>query len=85
MPNGIVASAPTSSVVATSSPIWVSLMPSAWRSSVAEAPTVATSAPLRPSTAASTAMTRARRAPPRMVVTRSAAVLAASAAIGAGL
>ena len=71
-PNGIVATAATSAVTVTSSPMSVFVIPSPLRSSVADAPTVAVSAPLKPSTQARTITTRARVAPPRRTSMRDA-------------
>jgi hypothetical protein len=70
-PNGTVATAATSDATVTSRPRSVLLIARACRSCVADAPTVATSALLRPSTPASTKTTRARAAPPRIPVRRS--------------
>ena len=63
-PNGMLATAATIEVTATSSPMSVLLIPRAFRNSVAEAPTVAVSAPLRASTQANITMTRVRCGPP---------------------
>src|SRR5205085_2886578 len=63
-PNGRLASAATSDVTLTSRPMSVLLIPSAWRSGVADAPTVDASALLSASTAARSTMTRVRPAPP---------------------
>ena len=67
-PNGIVATAAVSEVTATRRPMSVFVI-EPLRSSVADAPTVAKSAPLSPSTHARTTTTRARVAPPRRTST----------------
>jgi hypothetical protein len=65
-PNGMLATAATNEVTATSRPKSVFPIPRALRSSVAEAPTVAVSAPLRASTHAKMTITRVRSGPPRV-------------------
>src|SRR4051794_362146 len=77
-PNGSEATAPTRELTATSSPMSVFVMCSPDRSSLADAPTVAASAPLSPRIAARTMMTRVRSAPPSATVRRRAAALAAA-------
>src|SRR5579871_5124928 len=63
-PNGSVATAPTSAVTVTRSPMSVFVMFRLVRSACADAPTVAASAPASPSTHASRTITRARSSPP---------------------
>ena len=82
-PKGRLATAPTSDVAATSNPMSVLLMCRPRRNSVAEAPTVETSAALNPRTQARTTMTRARSRPPSATVSRSAPASAAADASAA--
>ena len=77
-PNGSEANAPTRELTATSRPMSVFVMCRPDRSSLADAPTVAASAPLSPRIAASTMITRVRSSPPSATVRRRAAPLAAA-------